>query len=257
MRALILSDIHGNLDALTAVLAAADGSYDQLWHLGDVVGYGAHPNECIDRIRSLATLHVRGNHDRVSSGIESPYGFNPLAALAAFWTGENLTPENLDWLRAMPQGPIFPPGASTECVHGSPLDEDEYIVSLADAFDVLRVQQSLVTFFGHTHLQGGFSTNSRSWAEIIPRYRSKDEAAHWKLKLNMNGSMRYLINPGSVGQPRDYDWRAGFAIFDDFDGDPSAEIIFHRVPYDVVAAQNSILAAGLPERLAERLAIGN
>jgi diadenosine tetraphosphatase ApaH/serine/threonine PP2A family protein phosphatase len=186
----------------------------------------------------------------------STLGFNPVAALASQWTGLQLTPENLEWLRAMPQGPIFPPGTTAECVHGSPLDEDEYIVSLADAFDVLRFQKSLVTFFGHTHLQGGFSTNGRSWAEIIPRYRAEDTAVHWKLKLNLNGSMRYLINPGSVGQPRDFDWRAGFAIFDDGDGDPSAEIVFHRIPYDVAAAQRGIRNAGLPDRLADRLAEG-
>src|SRR5580692_4171566 len=102
MRALILSDIHGNLEALEAVLAAANGGYDQLWHLGDAVGYGARPNEVIERIRALATLHVRGNHDRVVSGIASAEGFNPIAALAAYWTSLQLPQENMEWLRAMP-----------------------------------------------------------------------------------------------------------------------------------------------------------
>ncbi|HXB62296.1 MAG TPA: metallophosphoesterase family protein [Acidobacteriaceae bacterium] len=256
MRALILSDIHGNLEALEAVLAAAAGSYDQLWHLGDAVGYGARPNEVIERIRELATLHVRGNHDRVVSGIASPEGFNPIAAIAAYWTSLQLTPENMDWLRAMPQGPIYPSGSAVGCVHGSPLDEDEYIVSLNDACDPLRLQKSLVTFFGHTHLQGGFSTNGKSWMEIIPAYSSEDEAESWKLELDMLGGTRYLINPGSVGQPRDFDWRAGFALFDDRDGDPTAEVVFHRVPYNVAATQKSILEAGLPDRLAWRLSEG-
>ena len=256
MRALILSDIHGNLDALDSVLAAADRQYDQLWHLGDAVGYGAYPNQIIDRMRELGSIHVRGNHDRVASGMASPVGFNPIAAMAAYWTTTQLTPENLEWLRAMPQGPIYPPNTAAGCVHGSPLDEDEYIVSLSDATDPLRFQRSLITFFGHTHLQGGFSTNGKTWTEIIPTYPNEDEAVSWTLKLNLHGSTRYLINPGSVGQPRDFDWRAGFAFFDDFDGDPTAEVVFHRIPYDVGAAQKSILEAGLPERLAWRLTEG-
>ncbi len=256
MRALILSDIHGNLNALEAVLGAAAGGYDQLWHLGDAVGYGAHPNEVIERMRALSTLHVRGNHDRVASGIASPDGFNPIAAMAAHWTSEQLTPENLAWLQAMPQGPVYPDGSAAGCVHGSPLDEDEYIVSLNDASDPLRLQKSLITFFGHTHLQGGFSTDGENWSEIIPGYPNDDKAVSWKLEIDLQGGSRYLINPGSVGQPRDFDWRAGYAIFDDNDGGPKAEVIFHRVPYDVAAAQKSILEAGLPQRLAWRLIEG-
>lgn len=256
MRVLILSDIHGNLNALEAVLAAANGSYDQLWHLGDAVGYGAHPNEVIERMRGLATLHVRGNHDRVASGIASPDGFNPIAAMAAHWTTAQLTPENLEWLQKMPQGPVYPAGSAAGCVHGSPLDEDEYIVSLNDASDPLRLQKSLITFFGHTHLQGGFSTDGKSWVEIIPSYPNDDKAVSWKLAIDLKGSSRYLINPGSVGQPRDFDWRAGYAIFDDRNGDPKAEVVFHRVPYDVAATQKSILEAGLPQRLAWRLTEG-
>jgi predicted phosphodiesterase len=256
MRALILSDIHGNLNALEAVLAAAAGKYDQLWHLGDAVGYGAQPNQIVERMRALGTLHVRGNHDRVASGLESAEGFNPIAAVAAHWTSQQLTPENLAWLRAMPQGPVYPKGTAAGCVHGSPLDEDEYLVSLNDACDPLRLQKSVITFFGHTHLQGGFSTNGKSWMEIIPTYANEDEAVNWKLDLDMVGGTRYLVNPGSVGQPRDFDWRAAFAIFDDHDGDPAAEVVFHRVPYDVAAAQKSILEAQLPNRLAWRLTEG-
>jgi len=256
MRALILSDIHGNLEAMEAVLAAAAGSYDQLWHLGDAVGYGASPNQVVERMRALGVIHVRGNHDRVVSGMATAEGFNPVAAMAAYWTTLQLKPENLEWLRAMPQGPIYPAGSVAACVHGSPLDEDEYIVSLNDAIEPLRQQRSLITFFGHTHLQGGFSTNGKSWAEIIPGYTNEDEAVSWKLELDLHGSTRYLLNPGSVGQPRDFDWRAAYALFDDRDGDPTAEIVFHRVPYDVPAAQKAILDAGLPQRLAWRLSEG-
>jgi predicted phosphodiesterase len=256
MRILILSDIHGNLDALESVLTAAAGAYDQLWHLGDAVGYGAYPNQIVERMRALGTVHVRGNHDRVASGIESAEGFNPIAAMAAHWTTKQLTPENLEWLRAMPQGPVYPEGSIAACVHGSPLDEDEYIVSLNDAYDPLRLQKSRITFFGHTHLQGGFSTDGKNWKEIIPSYPNEDEAVSWTLKLDLQGSMRYLINPGSVGQPRDQDWRAGYAIFNSNDSDSTAEIVFHRTPYDVAAAQKAILDAGLPNRLATRLIEG-
>ncbi len=212
------------------MLAAADGLYDQIWHLGDAVGYGARPNEVVERIRPLALVHVRGNHDRVVSGIASPEGFNPIAAVAAYWTSLQLTPDNMDWLRSMPQGPVYPSGTLVGCVHGSPLDEDEYVVSLNDSIDPLRLQKSLITFFGHTHLQGGFSTDGKSWLEIIPGYATEDEAESWNLEIDMLGGSRYMINPGSVGQPRDFDWRAGFAIFDDRNGGPTAEVIFHRVP---------------------------
>src|SRR5665213_846613 len=105
MRVLVLSDIHGNLQALEAVLAAA-GAVDEVWNLGDVVGYGANPNEVVDRIREVAKVHVRGNHDRVCCGLTSSQGFNPVAAAAAAWTQRTLTPENLEWLKEMPQGPV-------------------------------------------------------------------------------------------------------------------------------------------------------
>ena len=256
MRTLILSDVHSNLDALDAALLAAHGEYDQIWNLGDVVGYGAYPNECAERMRSVGKVHLRGNHDRVSAGLETPESFNPTAAYAAIWTGLQLKPENLEWLRELPQGPVYPNGTEVALVHGSPYDEDEYIVTLGDAFEVLREQASILTFFGHTHLQGGFSTNGRTWTEIVPRMRRTANAAHWKMKLNLKGGTRYLINPGSIGQPRDFDWRAGFAIFDDGDGGDAGEIEFHRIPYNVEAAMRGIRNAGLPERLAERLAVG-
>src|SRR4051812_1781183 len=128
MRALILSDIHANLEALNAVLAAA-GSWDALWNLGDMVGYGASPNGVLDVIRPISTLTVRGNHDRVCSGLTSSNAFNPTARSAAKWTLEELTPDNLVWLRTVPQGPlepvyISPDEARVTLAHGSPLNED-------------------------------------------------------------------------------------------------------------------------------------
>ncbi len=280
MRALILSDIHGNLEALEAVLAAAaSGSgYEQLWNLGDMVGYGASPNQVLDRIRPLSTLVVRGNHDRACCGLTSPNAFNPVARAAALWTRAELTTTNLEWLTKLPQGPVLPSLEGVACVHGSPLDEDQYILTMRDAWLPLQQSASAITFFGHTHLQGGFSQREQDWHELRPHYPGaidprnpasrqpnprnsnpnfdprnpdpRNQPATWVLPL-LPGT-RHLINPGSVGQPRDHDWRAAFAVLDTAD----TTITFHRVPYDVVASQGRILMAGLPERLALRLREG-
>ncbi|QHN02541.1 metallophosphoesterase family protein [Granulicella sp. WH15] len=249
MRALVLSDIHGNLEALQAVLDAASG-WDALWNLGDIVGYGASPNEVIDLIRPLSSLTVRGNHDRVCCGLTSPNGFNPVARAAALWTREELTAENTEWLRALEQGPLHPAQPGVTCAHGSPLNEDQYILSMRDAWAPLQQMTTSITFFGHTHLQGGFSQKEHDWHELRPAYASANEAGSWVFEIP--AETRQLINPGSVGQPRDYDWRAAYAIYDT----EAATITFHRVPYDVVRAQGRILMAGLPERLALRLREG-
>ncbi len=249
MRALIVSDIHGNVEALKAVLAAAE-PYDVLWNLGDVVGYGGSPNEVIELVRAEARVNVRGNHDRVCCGLTSALGFNPVARAAAMWTQKELTPENLEWLRALPQGPVTPEQADVTCVHGSPLNEDQYILSMRDAWAPLQQMTTAITFFGHTHLQGGFSQKDHDWHEIRPLYRTRREPEQWVMPTG--DGMRHLINPGSVGQPRDTDWRAAFVIYDSESGD----ITYHRIPYDLEAAQGRILMAGLPERLAARLREG-
>lgn len=249
MRALILSDIHANLEALNAALDAA-GAFDVLWNLGDVVGYGASPNEVIDIVRSKAQLNVRGNHDRVCCGLTSALGFNPVARAAANWTRDAMTSANREWLANVPQGPVQPPGhPDVNLAHGSPLNEDQYILSMRDAWAPLQ-QATAITFIGHTHLQGGFAQKGHDWHEFRPRYDTRNEASTWTLALAPG--TRHLINPGSIGQPRDNDWRAAFAIYDT----EAAEIIFHRVPYDLTAAQGRILLAGLPERLAARLREG-
>jgi len=268
MRALVLSDIHGNLEALTAVLAAA-GEYDQLWHLGDIVGYGGSPNQVIDVIEPIASLNVRGNHDRVCCGQASALGFNPVARAAALWTLKELTPAHIAWLSAMPQGPIAPhqngtasvtgqvaaPGETLNvtCVHGSPLNEDQYILSMRDAWAPLQRMESGVTLFGHTHVQGNFSLLTSDWEEERPRYDDREYAVSERIELTKG--TRHLINPGSVGQPRDNDWRAAFAIYE-HDADDRVSVTFHRIPYDVAAAQTAIREAGLPERLATRLSAG-
>jgi diadenosine tetraphosphatase ApaH/serine/threonine PP2A family protein phosphatase len=250
VRVLLLSDIHSNLEALEACLAEAP-EHDLVVNLGDVVGYGASPNEVIARSRELGKHFVRGNHDRAAAGLTDLKDFNPLAGVAALWTRNQLTAENLAWLRSLPQGPIQISGIpGAQFVHGSPLDEDEYLVSQDDAAEPLLASTAAVTFFGHTHLQGSFSLSGAEREFFRPQYESvgKSETCEYRLQ---EGS-RYLINPGSIGQPRDGDWRAAFAVFDS-----DAQLLtFRRVPYKLGAAQDRILAANLPQRLATRLAAG-
>jgi diadenosine tetraphosphatase ApaH/serine/threonine PP2A family protein phosphatase len=254
MRALVVSDIHGSLQAVEAVLATArshaGGGFDQLWNLGDIVGYGARPNEVIDLLRPLATINVRGNHDRVCCGLSSSQGFNPVAAQAAAWTRLHLRPENREWLRAMPMGPIHA-SERAMCAHGSPLHEDQYIASMRDAWTPLQRMETEITFFGHTHVQGGFSQRLHDWGEDRPTYAGNYGGTE-HFTMEVPAGSRHLINPGAVGQPRDGDWRAGFAIYDDV----AEQVTFFRTPYDVAGAQAAIREAKLPERLAERLSNG-
>ena len=250
MRILLLSDIHANLEALEACLAAAP-PFDLVVNLGDIVGYGASPNEVTARSRDLGEIFVRGNHDKAATGMMNLDDFNPMASAAAIWTREQLTASNADWLRALPQGPLqIEDLPHVQLVHGSPNDEDEYLVSLGDALAPLITLAVPVTFFGHTHLQGGFFANGSGADGFRPEYHTVGKAE--SVALQLKSETRYLINPGSVGQPRDGDWRAAFALFD-----AEAQIVhFHRAPYNLKAAQDRIFAAKLPPRLATRLAAG-
>ena len=250
MRILLLSDIHSNLEALEACLAAAP-AHDIVVNLGDIVGYGASPNEVTERSRGLGKLFVRGNHDKAATGLMDISDFNPVAGLAALWTRDNLTPKNLEWLRALPHGPMQIDNLpDVQFVHGSPVDEDEYLVTLQDALEPLLTSSVPVTFFGHTHLQGGFCTNHSSTDDYRPVYRTVGQNETRDLPLKER--VRYLINPGSVGQPRDGDWRAAFALFDS----DARLVTFCRTPYNLKGAQDRIVAANLPQRLATRLAAG-
>jgi predicted phosphodiesterase len=155
LRFLIVSDIHANVTALEAVVNAAKGRWDQAICLGDVVGYGPDPNEAIDLVKTLNPTLIRGNHDKAACGQTDAEDFNPVARLAAEWTTAQLRAENMEFLKALPQGPKQVDGITL--VHGAVVDEDEYIFAPAQALDSLLEAPTAVTFFGHTHFQGGFS----------------------------------------------------------------------------------------------------
>ncbi len=255
MRYLILSDIHANLEALEAVLAQARGHYDRVVCLGDVVGYGPNPNEVIDRLQDLKPVAmVRGNHDKASCGIDSAEEFNAAARQAALWTREQLRAENLSYLRQLPVGPLRCHTGNVKgdpflIVHGSLRDEDEYLFQPREAFESLKRAELPVTFCGHTHFQGGFALKESGRMEIL-RVSHAQGVAMAELKLEPG--TRYLINPGSIGQPRDGDPRAAFAFFDPH----RQQVEYWRVPYDVGATQAKMRAAALPESLAVRLSFG-
>jgi len=244
LRILLISDIHSNLEALEASLAAAP-PHDAIVNLGDIVGYGASPNEVTAKARELGGTLVRGNHDKVVAGLDNVETFNPMAGMAALWNRAQLTSDNLEWLRTLPQGPVTLPELSgVQFVHGAPDDEDRYVVVVQDALSALISSDVSVTFFGHTHIQGAFLLRAGFAETAHPEYASigQKETCDFELETGVS----YMINPGSVGQPRDGDWRAGFALFDT----DRRVITFCRVPYDVRSAQEKIFAANLPARLA-------
>jgi diadenosine tetraphosphatase ApaH/serine/threonine PP2A family protein phosphatase len=246
LRYLILSDIHSNLDALEAVLATVDrASWDRVVVLGDLVGYGGAPNAVIDRIRDLKPLAIiRGNHDKASCGIEDGSNFNHVARVAAMWTGDTLTPENREYLRSLPAGPLVIDD-DVEICHGSPFDEDHYIFDADDARRALEAGTRQLCLFGHTHLPVVFRRSGNGDDGFVPEGDAE-------IRLELEDGVRYVVNPGSVGQPRDGDPRAAFAIYDS----DQRVLTLRRVPYAVDAAQRRILGAGLPASLANRLSVG-
>ena len=245
MRYLVLSDIHANMDAFEAVLAHASGSWDRVLVLGDLVGYGAEPNAAVDTVRSLdPEALIRGNHDKAASGIDDGSQFNHVARIAALWTGTQLTPENLAFVRGLPTGPVQV-DALTEICHGTPFDEDHYIFDASDAMLALQSAQRPLCLFGHTHLPVLFKIVEERF-EGMPLDPDRDHV------IPLQRGARYLVNVGSIGQPRDGDPRAGYGILDD----EARELRAFRVPYPVERAQQKILAAGLPASLANRLALG-
>src|SRR5216683_2957564 len=246
MRILVLSDLHANATALDAALESVRGRWDNAVCLGDIVGYGPDPHEVTARLRQLGALTIRGNHDKAVAGLMDTTDFNPVAKAAADWTRSQLSPEDLAWLSALPHGPLATDGIVL--VHGAFQDEDEYVFTPAQALDGLLDSTASVTFFGHTHHQGGFSYQDSQLEVLQIRPRTSESFAALRVEL----SRRYLLNPGSIGQPRDGDARAAFAI-----ADLDHQIIeFWRVPYDISVVQQRMREARLPEPLVQRLVVG-
>jgi len=246
MRILILSDIHANFTALEAALAKAAGRWDVAVCLGDIVGYGPDPAEVSQKIRGLVRDCIRGNHDKAVAGIMSTEDFNPVAKAAVDWTRKQLSPELMKWLAELPQGPMKSNGIVL--VHGAFQDEDEYVFTPAQALEGLLDSTAAVTFFGHTHHQGGFSYLDNNLEVLQIRPRANEAFA----PLRIEPGKRYLLNPGSIGQPRDADPRASFAIAD-LD---NQTVEFWRVPYEIGQVQSRMRKAGLPEPLVQRLEFG-
>jgi predicted phosphodiesterase len=251
MRYLVISDIHGNLEALRAVFAhAARKRRDAVLFLGDAVGYGASPNQVCERLRSLGggMVAVRGNHDRVVLDVrQGAVFFNSHARQAAAWSAEVLTPANRRFLEAIPIGPrIVEPGIAI--CHGSPAEEDDYVFTESEARAAFSSIDTRVTFFGHSHIPCLF--------EIAPGVEPPPLVGvvlrGSRVAIDLDPNRRYLINPGSVGQPRDRDSRAAYAMYDSSLG----RFTLYRVTYDINSAQRRILGAGLPAVLAERLTHG-
>ncbi len=246
MRYLVLTDIHANLEALDTCIADARARrFDETLVLGDLVGYGGDPNavvECVQALKPVAI--VRGNHDKVACGLEQAEGFNAVARSAAKWTLDVLTPAHREWLCALPEGPHLVDEVIEIC-HGSPFDEDAYIFDELDAVRALKVSARPLCLFGHTHYPVTFELSDQSFDSV-------DAASAPEMQIEMKPGSKYLVNPGSVGQPRDGDPRAAYAIVDT----TTHRVELFRLKYPIAEAQAKVIKAGLPEVLAHRLAVG-
>jgi predicted phosphodiesterase len=291
MRVLVISDIHANLLALETVLSAAAGQYDSIWCLGDIVGYGPRPNECVDLIREQAAVCVIGNHDwaaldRPGVNIDD---FNPYARQAVLWTQEQLTSASRAYLDSLPDTPVRPrPEQSLLATHASPREPVwEYILTPTIALENFALFDEQICLVGHTHKPAIFAWQMQEALPAIEErsaepvetaatagaantagaaaVKAEDGAgravvnvsylqpqAGLTVRLNVSERLRLIVNPGSVGQPRDNDARAAYAILD-------LERMtwrYERVPYPVELTQNQMRAANLPRRLIDRLSFG-
>lgn len=245
MRYLVFSDVHSNLEALKAMLDFVKNKrLDKFLFLGDIVGYGANPNEVIEEIRKIPSISlIRGNHDKAVVGLANLDYFNPVAAVAVLWTSRNLKPENLQFLRNLNQGPLRINEEITIC-HGAPWDEDYYMFNKFDALEAFSLFETKICFFGHTHFPAIHILEN---GDVKTLYPSK-----FSFRLKIEDDFRYLINPGSIGQPRDGNPHSSFIIYDS----KKKIITIHRIPYDISKAQSKIIEAGLPHMLANRLSSG-
>ncbi|MDQ3068101.1 MAG: metallophosphatase family protein [Acidobacteriota bacterium] len=249
MRVLVISDLHANLQATDAVLTdAARLGWDRALVLGDLVGYGADPRAVVDAVRALrhATV-IRGNHDKVATGIDDATDFHALARQAVEWTAAELDADRHTYVHDLPQGPLTVEalGFTAAICHGSPFDEDYYVFDTDDAAHALdTLPETSLILYGHTHVQIGFRETRAAHRALITPLDAET--------IHLGDGVRHLINPGSVGQPRDGDSRAAYGIID------TETRVMHllRVPYDIEEAQRRILAAGLHPHLADRLSAG-
>lgn len=270
MNYLIFSDVHGNRFGLEAVLQAAQNAYERVLCLGDIVGYGAHPNQCCEILRRENAICLLGNHDAAALGQIDISWFNPVAKSAILWTREQLNAENRAWLSAL--SPTYDNAADDfQAVHASlrqPIEE--YILNKEIAQATLRLMRRSLCFYGHTHVGDAyrvldvagkryamehvaFQRNGQFGREIsrgATQKNSQYEALEGVIALE--NSWRYLVNPGSCGQPRDGEPQARYALFDSV----QRRLGIRAVDYDWQSARDAILAAGLPPILGERLERG-
>lgn len=244
MKYLIFSDIHSNLEAFEKMLSLKKvQEVDKILFLGDLVGYGANPEEIIDIFKGLKNVYsIRGNHDKVISELESSSLFNPVAAFSAEWSKLHISSPNKQVLVDLKKGPMVVDRFITIC-HGSTFDEDYYVFSMFEAVESLKFMRTSIGFFGHTHFPIIYLLRNEK-IDAVPLTKNT------KIKLDPN--TRYLINPGSIGQPRDKDPNPSFIIFDS----TKKDIQFIRFSYNIKKAQKKIRDAGLPEILASRLESG-
>jgi len=244
MRYLVLSDIHSNIDAFNSVLSFFKRKrYNKVLFLGDLVGYGGAPNQVIDTFRSLkGTVCVRGNHDKVCSGLEKGNHFNDKAKAAAEWTLKKLTSRNLSFLKKMPQGPLKV-NENISIAHGSPVNEDFYVFSDFDAYQIFMETNNFITFIGHTHIPILYEFTGEDVRTILLLDR---------MIIKLDPTRRYIVNPGSVGQPRDRDSRSSAIIYDE----RLQKIYTYRINYNIDKAFERIEKEGLPIHLAIRLKYG-
>lgn len=242
MRIAIVSDVHANIEALDAVLAdaAAGGEVGAVWCTGDLVGYGPDPDAVIDRLRAAGALCIAGNHDLAATGRMDDNEFNPAARAAARWTASALSAEHRAWLAALPL--VCVEGEFT-LVHGSLREPAwEYLLSGEQALDQFALQETHASIVGHSHVQF-YAEECETTPELIG-VRDGDSLALREARV--------ILNPGGAGQPRDGDPRAPYMLYDD----AARTVRWRRVPYDFTSTQRKIVAAGLPQRLADRLALG-
>ena len=239
MRYAVIADIHANLEALEVVLA--DSKEQKCTHyccVGDVVGYNANPKECLDIVRSMGMPVVKGNHDEYCSSEEDLEGFNPHAAEAVNWTRKQLSPEDRQWLRDLKYVRLV---ASFSMVHAT-LDGPQrwgYVFDKLAAAASFTYQNTAICFFGHTHVPVAFVRDSVVRGGTYSKFKTEP-------------GKKYFVNVGAVGQPRDGNPKAGYVVYDLNEG----TIELRRLDYDIAKAQKKIMEAGLPQRLADRLALG-